>query len=449
MISPALTYGYAYDAGGRLTEKWFPNGVDARFSWNNDNTLNSLTNRAGASIISSHVYAYDGVGNRSTQTETIVGVTTNYTYTYDALNRLTQVDNGTAATQENYAYDPIGNRTAKRVNATTPSTLAYVYDAANQLKEIHQTNAAGPLLASLAYDANGSLTSRSDTGLTLVYDALNRLTQANKTGQANQTYAYDDSGRRIAKTVGSTTTNFLYGGPDIVAEYSASWGTPVAQYTHGPNQDEPIERITATAAAQYFHHDGLGSVVAMTSNDSPRSNAALAANGAITSASSTYSASFPASAANDGDHTGLNWGAGGGWADVTLNTWPDWLQIDFAATKTINEIDVYTLQDNLATTEPSLATTFTQYGITAFDVQYWNGSAWVTLASVTGNNKVWRQFSFSPVTTSKIRIVVNGGVDAGYSRIVEVEAYTVDSTHSQGRLHDRRSYPGVSNEHCS
>ena len=269
---------FSYDNGGRLTEKWFPNGVDAQFTWNADNTLASLTNKAGASVISSHVYSYDGVGNRSTQTETVNGTAINYTYQYDALNRLTQVQNGNAANQENYAYDPVGNRTAKTINATTPSTIAYVYDAANQLKEIHQTNTAGSLLTAMVYDADGSMTAKCEgtvstngttcsgtTTTSLAYDALNRLTQANRTGQANQTYAYDDSGRRIAKTIGSTTTNFLYGGPDIVAEYPSNWGTPTAQYTHGTNQDEPIERITQTGA-QYFHHDGLGSVVGVTNN---------------------------------------------------------------------------------------------------------------------------------------------------------------------------------------
>jgi hypothetical protein len=29
---------FSYDNGGRLTEKWFPNGVDARYTWNPDNT---------------------------------------------------------------------------------------------------------------------------------------------------------------------------------------------------------------------------------------------------------------------------------------------------------------------------------------------------------------------------------------------------------------------------
>jgi hypothetical protein len=41
---------------------------------------------------------------------------------------------------------------------------------------------------------------------------------------------------------------------------------------------------------------------------------------------------------------------------------------------------------------------------------------------VAGNNKVWRQFTFTPVTTDRIQVVVTGSL-AGYSRITEVEAW--------------------------
>jgi hypothetical protein len=59
--------------------------------------------------------------------------------------------------------------------------------------------------------------------------------------------------------------------------------------------------------------------------------------------------------------------------------------------------------------------TFATYGITAFDVQYWSGSTWVTLSggSVTGNNKIWRKFTFAPVTTAKIRVLVNNALAGG------------------------------------
>ncbi|HKZ78764.1 MAG TPA: LamG-like jellyroll fold domain-containing protein, partial [Pyrinomonadaceae bacterium] len=159
-------------------------------------------------------------------------------------------------------------------------------------------------------------------------------------------------------------------------------------------------------------------------------NYALSSNGATASASSIYDAGRLPVAAINGDRKGIHWGtdpsSGSGWHCVTNNTYPDWLQVDFADSKTITEINVVTIQDNYANpVEPTEAMTFTTYGMTAFEAQYWNGSAWVTVpgGSVTGNNKVWRQFTFTPVTTNKIRVLVNNAL-AGYSRIVEVEAWS-------------------------
>jgi F5/8 type C domain-containing protein len=162
-----------------------------------------------------------------------------------------------------------------------------------------------------------------------------------------------------------------------------------------------------------------------TSNASP--NQALAANGAVASASSTTpNSQFPGynflpGVANDGDRkSGVNF-----WRDDTANTYPDWLQIDFSGTKVISEIDVFTIQDNDQNpSDPTLGMTFIEDGITSFEVQYWTGSAWLTVpgGSVTGNNKVWRQFTFSPIATGKIRVLVNNALN-GRSRIVELEAY--------------------------
>jgi uncharacterized protein len=153
-------------------------------------------------------------------------------------------------------------------------------------------------------------------------------------------------------------------------------------------------------------------------------NVALASNGGTASASSTYSSGFPSGSAINGDRKGLNWQNGGGWNDNTSNIWPDWLQVDFNGTKNITEIDVFTIQDNyLNPVEPTDTMTFSTYGITAFDVQYWNGSNWLTVpgGSVTGNNCVWRKFTFSAIAAAKIRVLVNNGNQ--YSRVVELEAW--------------------------
>ncbi|MGD9631094.1 MAG: discoidin domain-containing protein [Pyrinomonadaceae bacterium] len=166
----------------------------------------------------------------------------------------------------------------------------------------------------------------------------------------------------------------------------------------------------------------------------PRKNYALPANGATGSASSVYSSSFPVASAFNGERAGIGWGSGnGGWNDSTNNSYPDWLQVDFGGEKVIDEIDVFTIQDN--DTNPSAPTepmTFTEDGIIDFDVEYWDGDSWETVpdGSVTGNNKVWRKFTFSPIATSKVRVVVNysGRPVYRYSRIAELEAWGPDDT---------------------
>lgn len=157
-----------------------------------------------------------------------------------------------------------------------------------------------------------------------------------------------------------------------------------------------------------------------------RSNVALAANGATAVASSEhFSGGYPAASALTGDRTGNNWGNSDGWADNTRGAFPDTLEVDFSNSKVIDEIDVITLQNNWTSAgQPDLTTFCSAEGILDFDVQYWNGSDWVTVpsGSVTGNDKAWRQFTFTPVTTTKIRVVVNNSRN-NYSRIVGLEAY--------------------------
>ncbi|MBI3345265.1 MAG: type IV secretion protein Rhs [Gammaproteobacteria bacterium] len=257
--------GFTYDAAGRLTQKTLPSGVSTRYTYNPDNTLSQVQNRStSASVVTQHDYSYDAAGNRLTHTEQIGATLTKYQYLYNALDRLSEVRNNAVVPStliEGYSYDTLGNRSQKTDGV---NTTAYVYDTANQLKEIRQGSPTGALLASLSYDPNGNLLTKSEgaTLTSLSYDALNRLSQVSKTGQANQSYQCDDQGRRIQKTVGATSTNYLYNGSDIQAEYSG-WTSPLARYTHGPGTDNPLIRSTATAN-QYYHQDGLGSVIALT-----------------------------------------------------------------------------------------------------------------------------------------------------------------------------------------
>ncbi|HEX8474157.1 MAG TPA: discoidin domain-containing protein [Pyrinomonadaceae bacterium] len=157
----------------------------------------------------------------------------------------------------------------------------------------------------------------------------------------------------------------------------------------------------------------------------PSSNVALTSNGSTASASSVYAGrNYSAASAIDGDRIGANWETGGGWNDNTRDAYPDWLQVDFNASRTINEIRVITLQDDFThAQEPTPTMTCNLYGLLDYDVQYWNGVDWATVpgGQITGNNLVMRTLTFPDITTTKIRVVVHNARQH-HSRVVEVEA---------------------------
>jgi F5/8 type C domain-containing protein len=138
------------------------------------------------------------------------------------------------------------------------------------------------------------------------------------------------------------------------------------------------------------------------------------------------SGNYPALSAIDSDRKGSGWGQGtGGWNDGTRGGYDDWLEVDFPTTQSIDEIDVYTLQNGWKTAinDPDQTTSATGDGILDFDVEYWDGSSWVTVGSITNNDLAWRKFTFSPVETTKIHVVIHNS-RSNYSRIVELEAYS-------------------------
>lgn len=152
-------------------------------------------------------------------------------------------------------------------------------------------------------------------------------------------------------------------------------------------------------------------------------NCALAANGAFASSSTDNGAGYEASHAVNGDRTG----ATGYWQDGTATVFPDTLQVAFSQRQTINKVVVYSVQDSGGTVEPDDVLQFTQLGVTDFDVltSNDNGATWTTQASITGNALVKRTVTFAAVAAQMVQIVVNAtAASDGYSRIVEVEAFT-------------------------
>ena len=205
-------------------------------------------------------------------------------------------------------------------------------------------------------------------------------------------------------------------GADATSPYSASWPAVLGSHT-----------LTAVATDNEGAATTSASIAITVNPLSGRINVALSTHGSIATASSTLGENYPPSSTINGDRKGLNWGSGGGWNDATQNTSPDWLEIDFRQSKLIEEVSVFSMQDNFsAPSEPTPAMTFVSFGLRAFEVQFWDGSAWAPIpgGAVATNNLVWRQFTFAPLSTRKIRVFITGGLN-GYSRVIEVEAWGI------------------------
>jgi hypothetical protein len=159
-------------------------------------------------------------------------------------------------------------------------------------------------------------------------------------------------------------------------------------------------------------------------------NVALSNNGSSASASSVYDSVRSPSAAINGDRTAKKWAedpiVGSGWhSKGSVNDHPEWIQINFPSSKTISEVDVFSVQDNYESpVEPTLDLTFSHYGLVDFNIEYWDGSKWSTLATIKGNKNVWVKSTFNQVTTDKIRLWVTKTGD-GFARVAELEAYEI------------------------
>lgn len=147
-------------------------------------------------------------------------------------------------------------------------------------------------------------------------------------------------------------------------------------------------------------------------------NVASAALGGVATASSELDASNVASFANNGERSG----ASGIW--MSASTTQQWLQIDFGATRIIDEVDIFCAQDDTPVT-PTQEMTFGRSGMLGFDIQFWSddSSSWLTILRVRGNFRVWRRLILPVlITTRKIRLLSQGSPD-GFSRIAEIEAW--------------------------
>jgi RHS repeat-associated protein len=189
----------------------------------------------------------DSAGNRTVKVDQYASVTSDYTY--DALYELTQATQG-GTTTESYSYDPVGNRTASL------GVSSYTTNSSNEMTA--NSN------ASYTYDYNGNTTSKTVSSATTNYtwDYENRLASVTLPSSGGTvSFKYDPFGRRIEKISPTTTSIFVYDGPNLIETVNSTGGI-VARYSQTQNVDEPLAE-SRSGTTSYYEQDGLGSVTSL------------------------------------------------------------------------------------------------------------------------------------------------------------------------------------------
>src|SRR6202521_2991396 len=246
-ISRTSNFGFSYDALSRRTQMTRPNGLKSIYAYDNLSRLLSVLHQSGSTTLDGASYAVDNAGNRTSKTDQLAGVTSNYTY--DPIYELTQVTQA-ATTTESYTYDPVGNR------LSSLGVSSYSVNTSNELTSTPSTT--------YTYDNNGNTQTKVVGSNTTSYawDFENRMSSVTLPGTGGTVaFKYDPFGRRIYKSSSSGTSIFAYDGINLVEETNASGGV-VARYSQTTEVDEPLAMLRG-GTTSYYEQDGLDSVTSL------------------------------------------------------------------------------------------------------------------------------------------------------------------------------------------
>ncbi|MCI0634502.1 MAG: hypothetical protein L0206_11400, partial [Actinobacteria bacterium] len=283
---------YTYDDARRLTDVLYDDATTAHFEYdargnrthesNADSTRNMTYDALGRLSTVEDVesgrtieYGYDPAGQRTSMRVEPDGEVT--TYAWDArglLQRMTDPE----GEDYRFAYDAAGRRTV----ATYPNgmTLAQTYDAASRILSMVYTRPGGEVIESFsyAYDSRGNRTHKvfADGGAeSYGYDDLSRLTSATYPSGRSVTYEYDAVGNRMTMQERAGTPSSCPGDVDCDGHPDAFDNCPDVHNAEQADSDAEDPGITE-ALAFYRFEETTGT----TAEDSADDHDATLQNGA-------------------------------------------------------------------------------------------------------------------------------------------------------------------------
>lgn len=235
-----------YNAFAGQTSASLGNGLNESLSYFTRGWLQTLNVGPSGGTYSVSL-TYTPNGNVLTGNDSVNG---NWTYTYDAFNRLVTSNKNSNQQAFSYDYDRFGNRWHQNITAGSGPTSSLGFDANN-----HITSGS-----SVSYDAAGNVT--ADGTHTYTLDAENRLIQVDNGTTAS--YVYNANGERVRKTTGAVGVDYLYNlAGQVISEVSSSGGWNRGEVFAGGKHLATYSG--GTGGTTYFiHADWLGTERART-----------------------------------------------------------------------------------------------------------------------------------------------------------------------------------------
>ncbi|MBI5021965.1 MAG: RHS repeat protein [Ignavibacteriales bacterium] len=293
--SPQRTISYQYNADGDLILVTDPMGNSIKYGYDYAKRLTLMTDPmsthfyityddSGAvtriqSLLSDEIFSYNSTSHITTCTKD----GTIQTYTYDGMNRLTEIagaccgylsqfvydsfNNITSLTDANgyitiYTYDSRGNRLTETDPLTHTTTFTYE-PVFNQVTGVTDKNGN---ITTYTYDSKGNCTGiNKPLGITLsyTYDSYGNMATSVDGRGLTTTFTYDGNNRLTTVTHPIGTESFMYDNSGNILSYTDANGN-ATNYTY----DYLNRRLTeqnALGEQTSFSYDANGNVLTLTS----------------------------------------------------------------------------------------------------------------------------------------------------------------------------------------
>jgi RHS repeat-associated protein len=293
------TVTYTYNADSKRASVQYPNGAYSfTYDYTGRNQLKTIANTSPSATIMT--YAYDLDGNLTTRTP---DNGTGSTYTYDAIDRVTNITHALSGTPRtlDYAYDNVNNLKWTKRDGSGGDVFGYDQndESISVLLNVANPDTTSPGSQTISYDANGNRTSFAAYGTTdtytsnnlnqyvtrnssqatydyngnmtigvdgsnYTYDAQNRLLTASTTSGPVDTFTYDGLNRQVSRKIGGASPLYnVYDGWNLIGEYNAGASSPLTAYLQGTGG---LVKLMTNSSSFYYYQDGSGSTSHLADN---------------------------------------------------------------------------------------------------------------------------------------------------------------------------------------